>query len=54
VSYRVLIAVTNDKTGKSYRPGARVTADDFPQSVINGWLKDDPAVLEVIENGGES
>jgi hypothetical protein len=51
VSYRVLIAVTNDKTGKAYKPGATVTTDDFPQSVINGWLKDDPAVLEAIDGG---
>lgn len=50
-AYKVLIPCRDDKTGKSYRPGDTVTADDFAQAVINAWLKNDPPVLEVIANG---
>lgn len=50
MSYTVLIECRNDKTGGAFQPGDSVTAADFPQSVINAWLKADPPVLEV-DNG---
>jgi hypothetical protein len=46
--YRVLIPCVNNETGKEYDFGARVTAADFSQAVIDNWLTIDPPVLEVI------
>lgn len=31
--------VENDKTGKRFEKGAKVTNKDFKQSVIRNWLK---------------
>ena len=49
--YRVLVACRNNDTGKSYWPGETVTADDFPQEIINNWLLLDPPVLGVATDG---
>lgn len=46
-AYKVLIAVSSDKTGKSYKPGATITGADFPAAVIKNWLNSDPPVLAV-------
>lgn len=51
-TYRVLIGVTNDATGKEYSPGDIVTAADFPADVIDNWLDCIPPVLEVEAYGG--
>jgi hypothetical protein len=51
MKYRVLIDCVNDATGKRYKPGAVVTTADFPQAVINAWVKNSPPVLEVIDDG---
>jgi hypothetical protein len=50
MSYTVLIECRDDKTGAAFAPGDTVTAKDFPQSVIDAWVKADPPVLEV-DNG---
>lgn len=47
MTYTVLIECRNDKTGAAFAPGDTVTAADFPKTVIAGWLKNDPPVLEV-------
>lgn len=46
-AYKVLIAVSSDKTGKSYKPGATITGADFPAAVIKNWLNSDPPVLAI-------
>ena len=48
--YKVLIDITDDKSGKRWRPGQYLTADDIPQSVISVWLKNDPPVLARVED----
>lgn len=53
MSYTVLIACRNDKTGAAFAPGDTVTADDFPKAVIAEWLKSEPPVLEV-DNGRDA
>jgi len=44
--YEALRQVRSDKTGLVFAPGDIVTADDFPKSVISGWLAKDPPVLK--------
>lgn len=45
--YEVLIECHNDK--KAFNVGDVVTADDFPQNVIDNWLELDPPVLKVVK-----
>lgn len=49
--YRVLIACSDDETGAAFTPGDTVTAADFPERVIANWLRLEPPVLEVIDDG---
>lgn len=49
VTYKALADVVNDETGKRFKAGATVTADDFPKGVIANWLK--IGVLEVKDDG---
>jgi len=48
----VLVAVASDKSGKTWKEGDIVTADDFPKTIIANWLK--IGVLQELDNGGKS
>lgn len=39
MKYIVTVGLTNDKTGKTFEPGDKVTDKDFPKSVIAAWVK---------------
>lgn len=53
--FKVLIAVSNDKTGKAWLPGQYVTYDDFPRVIIYEWLNSTPPVLAAVEvNNGSN
>lgn len=47
VSYEVLIEITNNRTGKTFKPGDTVTKDDFTAEVIANWLTINPPVLRI-------
>lgn len=49
MTYRVRIDCTNDKTQRSYEAGDIITTADFPQSVIDAWVKSQPPILEVAD-----
>jgi hypothetical protein len=51
VSYRALVSLSSDKTGKTWKPGDAVSADDFQAAVIKNWLA--IGALEV-KDGGKS
>lgn len=44
-TYRVLVGIANDTTGKRFKPGDTVTPADFSAAHIAEWLKTSPPVL---------
>jgi hypothetical protein len=51
VTYRALVALSSDKSGRTWKPGDTVSDDDFPAAVIKNWLL--IGALEV-KDGGKS
>lgn len=47
--YTALVALTNDATGKAFKPGATVTPDDFSEAVIKNWLKIGALEVKAVE-----
>ena len=38
-SYKVLVGIENDRTGKRFEPGDVCTNKDFSKAVIKNWLE---------------
>jgi hypothetical protein len=47
--YKVLIPCRDDKSGKSWKAGDKLDANDLPASVIAAFLSNDPPVLAAVE-----
>jgi len=39
MSYIAKVGLSNDKTGKRFEPGDKVTDEDFSRAVIENWLE---------------
>ena len=49
--YRVIKGCRNDRTQKSYGPGAVITNKDFAAGVLKYWAEKEPPVLREVTNG---
>lgn len=54
MTYIATVGLTNDKTNKTFKPGARVTDKDFPKSVIAAWVKRGHLVEEAANGSGKN
>jgi hypothetical protein len=52
--YIAAVGLTDDKTGKRYKPGATVKDGDFPKYIIEDWLKRGRLVEEDTADGSDS
>ena len=50
--YIATVGLTNDKTGKRFKPGDTVKDGDFPKYVIESWLE--RGKLEEATDGSDS
>lgn len=51
MKYIATVGLTDDKTGKRFEPGDKVTDKDFTKSVIAAWLKRGHLVEEDTADG---